>query len=136
MTFGVSQVKEKALRRLMERSGLREEDICERFVRSGGPGGQNVNKTETAVYLRHRPTGLEVKTQTSRSQALNRFFARRLLAERLAAAAAGAADAERERVAKLRRQKRRRSRRAREKVLQGKKMRAQVKELRSRPGSG
>jgi protein subunit release factor B len=120
----------------MERSGLREEDICERFVRSGGPGGQNVNKTETAVYLRHRPTGLEVKTQISRSQALNRFLARRLLAERLAAAAAGAADAERERVAKLRRQKRRRSRRAQEKVLQDKKMRAQVKEFRSRPGSG
>jgi protein subunit release factor B len=140
MTFGVSAAKEAALRRLMAQAGLTEEDIVERFVRSGGPGGQNVNKTATAVYLRHRPTGLEVKAQTARSQALNRFLARRLLAERLAATKAESVSAERARVAKLRRQKNRRSRRAQGKVLQGKKMRAEVKVSRSKPapddGSG
>lgn len=133
MTFGVSQAKESALRRQMERAGLREGDLVERFIRSGGPGGQNVNKTETAVYLRHVPSGLEVKMQEARSQALNRFLARRLLAERLAAVTAGMVSAERARVAKLRRQKRRRSRRAQEKVLQGKRLRAKAKKTRSRP---
>ncbi len=112
---------------------LREEELEERFIRSGGPGGQNVNKVATCVWLRHRPTGLEVKVQRERSQALNRVLARRLLAAKLEERLLGAASRERQRIAKIRRQKRRRSRRAKEKMLASKRLRSLKKQLRARP---
>jgi len=84
-TFGVSPDKEQALADRMERLGLREEDIVEKFIRSGGHGGQNVNKVATCVYLKHLPTGTEVKCQQERSQSLNRFLARRILADKIEA---------------------------------------------------
>lgn len=80
--MAVSPEKEKALAAKMKAAGLREADIDEKFIRSGGKGGQNVNKTSTCVYLKHRPTGLEVKIQQDRSQHLNRFLARRVLLEK------------------------------------------------------
>lgn len=64
--------------------GVREEDIVENFVRSSGPGGQNVNKTSTCVYLKHLPTGIEVKCQRQRSQAMNRSLARHILLSKIA----------------------------------------------------
>jgi peptide chain release factor len=112
--------------------GVREDDLEEKFIRASGPGGQKVNKTSTAVYLKHVPTGIEVKVQSSRSQALNRFVARRLLAERLEAIVEERRTAEEQRVAKIRRQKRKRSRRAKEKVLAAKHRRTQTKRLRGR----
>ena len=112
---------------------IREEDLEERFLRSGGPGGQNVNKVATCVWLRHRPTGLEVKVQRERSQAMNRLLARRLLAAKLEEAVLGRQSAERQRVEKIRRQKRRRSRRAKEKMLEGKRLHSRKKQLRGRP---
>lgn len=63
--------------------GVREEDIIESFIRSSGPGGQNVNKTATCVYLKHLPTGLEVKCQRQRSQLLNRNLARHILLSKI-----------------------------------------------------
>ena len=63
--------------------GVREEDIVESFIRSSGPGGQNVNKTATCVYLKHLPTGLEVKCQRQRSQLLNRNLARHILLSKI-----------------------------------------------------
>jgi protein subunit release factor B len=77
--FPVSPKKEDALREHMEALGVREEDLEERFVRSGGRGGQHVNKVSTCVQLRHVPTGLEVRCQSERSQGLNRYRARVLL---------------------------------------------------------
>ena len=132
--FGVSESKLEELRRRMERLGLREQDLEERFVRSGGPGGQNVNKVATCVWLRHPPSGLEVKVQQERSQALNRFLARRLLVAKLEQRILGEASEERQRIAKIRRQKRRRSRRAKEKMLAGKHLHSLKKRLRRRPG--
>jgi len=128
--FPVSPGKERALYERLARLGVREADLEEHFVRSGGKGGQNVNKVATCVVLAHRPTGTRVKCQLARTQGLNRFLARRLLADKIEAAIHGVASAEAERIAKLRRQKRRRSRRAKEKMLGEKHARAETKRLR------
>lgn len=111
--FGVTPQKEQELIERMAACGLREEDLEESFIRSGGPGGQKVNRTATCVHLKHRPTGLDVKMQQARSQALNRFYARRRLCELLEARALGAQSPEALRHEKIRRQKARRRRRAR-----------------------
>lgn len=113
--FGVTPQKEAELIARMDACGLRESDLEERFVRSGGAGGQHVNKTSTCVVLRHRPTGLEVKMQIARSQSLNRFYARRRLCELLEARRLGPESPAERRAAKLRKQKDRRRRRARTK---------------------
>lgn len=101
----------------MRRLGVRESDLNEEFVRGSGPGGQKINKTSMAVLLRHTASGLEVRCQESRSQALNRFLARRLLIEKLEARIRGEATERESAREKIRRQKRRRSRRAKEKML-------------------
>jgi protein subunit release factor B len=116
--YSVSPEKEKALEQKMAELGIREEDLIERFIRSGGHGGQNVNKVSTCVYLKHVPTGIEVKCQQERSQALNRFFARRILIEKIENMILGKESEKQQHIQKLRRQKRRRSRRAKEKVLE------------------
>lgn len=131
MQFNVSKSKETALRAKMESLGIREEDFQEKFIRSSGPGGQRVNKVSTCVYLKHIPTGIEVKCRTERSQALNRFLARRRLVNKIEALILGRESEERKRIEKIRRQKRKRSKRAKEKMLKMKRKRAEKKKLRS-----
>jgi protein subunit release factor B len=109
--------KEAQLAQRMAELGVRNADIEESFVRSGGHGGQNVNKTSTCVMLIHRPTGVQVKCQSTRQQGLNRFFARRLLLDKIEKLKNGFVAAERAEVEKIRRQKRRRSRRAKQRML-------------------
>jgi protein subunit release factor B len=131
----ISQEKETALRERMERLGVREEEFRETFIRSSGPGGQKVNKTSSCVQLVHLPTGLAVKCQQERSQALNRFLARRLLLDRIERLRTGIISAEKARVEKIRRQKRRRSRKSKEKTLEAKHLQAEKKALRTRVGT-
>jgi len=123
--------KEKSLREMMLRLGVREEDIVERFIRAQGPGGQNVNKVSTCVYLRHLPTGIEVKCQEERSQAQNRYRARQILLKKIESAILGKLSQEQKRIEKIRRQKRRRSRRAKLKILESKRRHAAKKLLRA-----
>jgi len=117
--FGVTAKKGDELLRRMAGCGLREEDLEEKFIRSGGPGGQHVNRTATCVYLKHGPTNLEVKMQKARSQALNRFYARRRMCELLEAADESRVGPEEAKREKIRKQKARRRRRSRAKDGQG-----------------
>ncbi|MBL8023272.1 MAG: peptide chain release factor-like protein [Elusimicrobia bacterium] len=123
----------KALNARLERLGVFEADLEERFVRSGGPGGQNVNKVSSCVLLVHVPSGATVRCQEDRSQTLNRYRARQRLAENLEEKLLGAASAKRQAVERIRRQKRRRGRRSKEKMLAAKRHTAERKENRRPP---
>jgi peptide chain release factor len=110
-SFAVSEEKNRWLRAKMETLGIQEKDIEEKFVRSAGRGGQKVNKTSSCVYLKHIPTGVEVKCMQERSQSLNRFLARRELLLRIERFSGGL-TAETRQVEKVRKQKSRRRKRA------------------------
>ncbi len=130
----VSLKKNEELEALFARLGIQESDLEESFIRSGGPGGQNVNKVSTCVVLKHKPSGLAVKCQRERSQALNRYFARRILASKFEAQILGRESEEARRIEKIRRQKRKRSKRAKEKMLQAKRLHGEKKRSRSKVG--
>ena len=127
----VSSQKEKLLQHRMQTLGIREQDLEEQFVRSSGAGGQNVNKVSSCVVLYHRPSGIRVKCQQERSQALNRFLARRILVEKIEAKFKWIQAAEEQKVARIRRQKRKRSRRAKLKLLADKRHLAEKKSRRA-----
>jgi protein subunit release factor B len=128
--FPVSPEKETQLTRRMAALGVREADLEETFVRSGGHGGQNVNKTSTCVMLLHRPSGLQVKCQATRQQGLNRFLARRLLLDKIEERQTGYVAARRAEIEKIRRQKRKRSRRAKAQMLADKSHQSEKKAAR------
>jgi protein subunit release factor B len=131
-TPNVTPQKQAALQRKMEKLGIREEDLVEKFIKGSGPGGQKINKTSSCVYLLHKPSGIEIKCQRERSQAMNRFFARRELCDRLAEKTLGEKSARRKAAEKIRRQKRRRSRRAKERMLEEKHKQSEKKKRRAR----
>ena len=130
--FPLSENKNKRLQQAMERLGIKESDLEESFVRSGGPGGQNVNKVSTCVVLKYLPTGLIVKCQQERSQVLNRYYARVMLVSKLDAQIHGRESEEARRIAKIRRQKRKRSKRAKDKMLEAKSRHGTKKQLRGK----
>ncbi|HNR51168.1 MAG: Peptide chain release factor 1 [Deltaproteobacteria bacterium ADurb.BinA179] len=107
----VSPEKIRQLEERMASLGIREADIEEKFIHARGRGGQKVNKTSACVYLRHAPTGIEVKCQESRSREANRFFARRLLSDKIEESLPGGKSARAKEIEKIRKQKRKRSRR-------------------------
>ena len=132
MNYGISPKKQKELNDRMLEYNVFERDIVEKFVRSSGKGGQKVNKTSSCVYLKHSPTGIEIKCQRERSQSLNRFIARKILTDKIESLIIGKKSKERQRIEKIRRQKRKRSKRAKEKMLESKKLNSQKKKLRSK----
>lgn len=125
--------KEDQLAARMLKLGLREADLVERFIKGSGKGGQKINKTSSCVYLVHKPSGIAIKCQRERSQALNRFLARRELCDRLEERILGAQSARRQEIERIRRQKRRRSRRQKQRMLEQKHRQSEKKSLRRTP---
>ena len=110
--------------------GIKEQDIEESFIRSSAPGGQNVNKVSTCVYLKHRPTGIVIKAQKFRSQGMNRRWARESLFNRIEQKQKEKIQSQIQAAAKLRRQKRKRPHSLQEKILEGKRIRSEKKKIR------
>jgi peptide chain release factor len=111
INFGITEQKREELQKRMQKCNLLEIDLEEKFVKSGGSGGQKVNKTSSCVYLKHIPSGLSVKIQESRSQGLNRYYARKRLCELLENKRLGRESPEAKRIEKIRKQKARLRRR-------------------------
>lgn len=110
--FNVSPVKEKELVKRMEELGISEDDIVETFVKSSGKGGQNVNKNNTCVNLKHISTGIVIKIQRERSQSLNRYFARRELVSKIEELKLGKKSDKQKEINKIKKQKAKRKRRS------------------------
>lgn len=129
----ISFSKWKQLESRLAALGIFSKDLTEHFVRSSGHGGQNVNKVSTCVYIKHEPTGTEVKCQKTRSQQDNRYFARVILADKIEFARKGRESAKAKQAYKIKKQKQKRSKRAKEKILESKAIRAEKKKYRTRP---
>ena len=119
----------------MEKLEIKESDLIEKFILGSGSGGQKINKTSSCVYIKHVPTGIEIKCQKNRSRELNRLFARRELCSRIEEKEHKETSKKTQEIEKIRRQKKRRSRRSKEKMLDDKKELSQKKSLRKPPSS-
>lgn len=131
----ISTEKWEKLAAWMERLRITEDDLIEKFILGSGKGGQKLHKTASTVYLKHLPSGLEIKCQYSRSREDNRYFARERLCEKLHAIHSDEKTKEQQRIEKLKRQKKRRSRRSKQKMLDEKSRQGQLKVLRKKPES-
>ncbi len=129
--FPVSDDKSQGLKKRMDLLKILESDLEEQFIRASGPGGQKVNKTASCVLLTHLPSKIQVKCQQTRNQSLNRFFARRLLCDKIEEKVLKTKSAEQQKREKIRRQKRKRSKRSKEKMLSAKHHRGELKKMRS-----
>lgn len=131
----ISKDKWGKLTEKMEKLQIHEADFIEKFILGSGKGGQKLHKTASTVYLKHLPSGLEIKCQESRSREDNRYFARERLYEKLHAILSDEKTKEQQKIEKIKRQKKRRSRRSKQKMLDEKSRLGQIKALRKKPPS-
>ena len=125
-------MSQDALADRMRKLEISEADLKESFARSGGPGGQNVNKVSTAVTLRHPPSGISVTVQDSRSQSINRKLARERLLDAIESAQEACRAAEIAAHEKARRRKTPRPRALKRKILESKRKRGELKKQRAK----
>lgn len=130
--FGITASKQKELEEKFRKLNIKDNDIFEKFIHSSGNGGQNVNKVATCVYLKYLPLNIEIKCQKGRTQLLNRYYARKMLAEEIENRLLGEKSKKQKEIEKIRRQKRKRSKRAKEKMLEIKKLNSEKKENRKK----
>ena len=130
--MSISKEKWAALKERMKKLGIDEDDLIEKFILGSGKGGQKVNKTASCVYLKHIPSGIEVKCQQDRSREMNRFIARRKLSDKIAQQIHNEKTAKQRQQEKIRQQKKRRSRRLKQKILDDKKKHSEIKKLREK----
>jgi protein subunit release factor B len=128
-----SKEKLDQLRQKMVKLGVLNDDLLERFILGSGSGGQKINKTHSCVYLKHTPSGIEIKCQQYRSQEMNRYTARRELCDKLEEILLKEKSKKQQAFEKIRRQKQRRSRRSKEKMMDNKSQHAQKKSFRRPP---
>lgn len=128
----ISNKKINALKKRLESLNILESDISENFIKGSGPGGQKVNKTSSCVQLTHIPSGIEIKCQKTRSQSLNRYYARSLLCDEIEDRLIQNESKRQQEIQKIKRQKRKRSKRAKEKLLANKKIVSKIKILRKK----
>ncbi|CEK11577.1 peptide chain release factor family protein [Legionella hackeliae] len=132
----INKDKWEKLTDLMAKLGINEVDLTEKFIIGSGKGGQKLHKTASTVYLKHTPSGMEIKCQESRSREDNRYFARERLCEKLHSLLSDEQSKEQQKLEKIKRQKKRRSRRAKQKILDEKSKQGAVKILRKKPTLG
>lgn len=134
--MSVSKEKQDDLNERMARLGISEDDLREKFILGSGSGGQKINKTSSCVYLCHIPTGIEIKCQRDRSRAMNRFFARRELCDRIEEGILQEQSKKQQLIEKIRRQKQRRTRKQKQKMIEDKRHVSEKKTLRQSPKEG
>jgi protein subunit release factor B len=132
----VSPEKQAALEERMAKLGIAEDDLLEKFILGSGSGGQKINKTSSCVYLKHLPSGIEVKCQANRSREMNRFQARKEICDTLEGIRKEKAQARRDEMEKTRRTNRPLSRRSKQRSVAEKRKISQKKSMRRRPGDG
>ena len=131
----ISKEKTEKLQKWMEDLSIKDSDLVEKFILGSGSGGQKINKTSSCVYLKHIPTGIEIKCQRERSRELNRYTARKELCNRIEEIINKKASKRVQEREKIRRQKKRRTRKSQEKMLADKKKLSNKKSLRQKPSS-
>lgn len=132
INFGISVSKQQQLQKQFDTFNIKESDIIEKFIHSSGHGGQNLNKVATCVYIKHIPTSIEIKCQKYRTQLLNRYAARKMLADAIETMVLGQKSRKIQAIEKIRRQKRKRNKRAKEKMLEQKKLNSDKKQNRKK----
>lgn len=130
-----SKEKHDQLHLRMEKLGILDADLVEKFILGSGSGGQKINKTSSCVYLKHVPTSIEIKCQQHRSQEMNRFTARRELCDKVEELLFKEKSKRQQEFEKIRRQKQRRSRRSKEKMMDDKSQHAKKKSFRRPPST-
>jgi peptide chain release factor len=129
----ISKEKWDKLAQRMVNLNINETNLVEKFIIGSGKGGQKLHKTASTVYLKHLPSGLEIKCQYSRSREDNRYFARERICEKLHSILSNEKTKEQQRIEKIKRQKKRRSRRVKQKILDEKSKQGKLKVLRKKP---
>jgi protein subunit release factor B len=129
----ILQGKKEEIEKMMQELGIHEDDLIEKFILGSGRGGQNLQKTSSCVYLKHIPTGTEVKCQKDRSRDVNRYLARRMLCEAIKEKVLQEKSKKQQLSEKIRRQKRTRTRKQKRKMLEKKRQHAEKKALRQSP---